>query len=103
MIGSLIVFTFERTGKGITPASYSKFYRKLYGYNNSSHYGRYHSRVPGFLDSIRYIKYAKGVILVEKENSDMIVEYLENNMAKVFHWDVQISGKEEIDLSGGGN
>ena len=60
--GSLIVFTVERSGKGVSPASYSAFYRKLYGYNNSSHYGKYHSRVPGFLDRIGYIKYANGVL-----------------------------------------
>ncbi len=101
MIGSLIVFTLERSGKGISPASYSRFYRKLYGYNNSSHYGKYHSRIPGFLDRITYIKYANGVILVKRENSSMVVEYLKENKAKVFQWEVQLSRKEEIDLQGG--
>ena len=54
--GSLIVFTVERSGKGVGPASYSAFYSKLYGYNNSYNCGKYHYRVPGFLDRIGYIK-----------------------------------------------
>ncbi len=96
--GSLIVFTIERSGKGVSPASYSRFYRKLYGYNNSSHYGKYHSRIPGFLDGIRYIKYANGVILVRSENSDLVVEYLKENGARIYKWEVPISRKEESDL-----
>ncbi len=98
MFGSLIVFTFERSEKGISPGSYSRLYRKIYGYNNSSYYGKYHSRIPGFLDGIRYIKYANGVILVRKEDSSMIVEYLKENKARVFQWEVQLSRKEELDL-----
>ena len=101
MKGSLIVFTVERSGKGVSPASYSAFYRKLYGYHNSSHYGRYHSRVPGFLDRIGYIKYANGVILVLKENSSPVVEYLKENSAKVFQWEVKLSKMEETDLRRG--
>ena len=101
MKGSLIVFTLERPEKGVSPTSYSRFYRKLYGYNNSSHYGRYHSRIPGFLDRIRYIKYANGVIIVRKENSSMVVEYLRENRAKVFQWEVELSRKEEMDLQAG--
>ena len=99
--GSLIVFTIERSGKGVSPASYSRFYRKLYGYNNSSHYGKYHSRVPGFLDRIRYIKYANGVILVMKENSSLVAKYLEENNAKVFQWEVKLSKMEETELQNG--
>ena len=99
--GSLIVFTVERSGKGVSPASYSAFYRKLYGYNNSSHYGKYHSRVPGFLDRIGYIKYANGVILVLRENSSSVVEYLKKNSAKVFQWEVKLSKMEETDLRRG--
>ena len=99
--GSLIVFTVERSGKGVSPASYSAFYRKLYGYNNSSHYGKYHSRVPGFLDRIGYIKYANGVILVLRENSSSVVEYLKENSAKVFQWEVELSKMEETDLRRG--
>ena len=96
--GSLIVFTVERSGKGVSPVSYSAFYRKLYGYNNSFHYGSYHSRVPGFLDRIRYIKYANGVILVMKENSSPFVEYLRENSAKVFQWEVKLSKMDETGL-----
>lgn len=98
MKGSLIVFTIERSGNGVSPASYSRFYRKLYGYNNSSHYGKYHSRIPGFLDQFRYIKYANGVILVEEKGSSQVVEYLRKNEAKVYRWEVELTGEEEENL-----
>jgi len=99
MKGSLIVFTLERSEKGMSPASYSKFYRQLYGYNNSSHYGKYHSRIPGFLDQFKYIKYANGVILVEKKRSNQVVEYLRKNEANVYRWDVELTMEEEENLT----
>ena len=98
MKGTLIVFTIPRSKNGVSPASYSKFYRKLYGYNNSSHYGRYHKRIPGFLDNFRYVKYANGVIVTRTDASEAIVEFLKNNRAEVHHWDVEITGLEKKEL-----
>ena len=102
MKGTLIVFRVERTSEGITAASYSRFYRKLYGYNNYSHYGRYHSRIPGFLDGIRYIKYDNGVIVVDSGNSNKVIRFLRSNKAKVHSWSVDLS-KRETDILKGNN
>jgi hypothetical protein len=88
----------ERSKKGVDPAGYARFYRRFYGYNNSSHYGRYHSRVSGFLDDIRYIRYANGVILVRRENSGKVIRYLKENKAKVYQWEVELSKKEEMEI-----
>ncbi|EQD74918.1 hypothetical protein B1A_03885 [mine drainage metagenome] len=98
MKGTLIVFTIPRSKKGVSPSSYSRFYRKLYGYNNSSHYGKYHKRIPGFLDNYRYVKYANGVIVTRPEASEAIVEFLKNNQAEVHKWDVEISDHEQKEL-----
>ncbi len=54
--------------------------------------------VPGFLDRIGYIKYANGVILVMEENSSLVAEYLKENSAKVFQWEVELSKMEETYL-----
>ena len=99
MKGTLIVFGVKRSRKGMSPASYSRFYRKLYGYNNSSNYGTYHSRVPGFLDEMRHIKYANGVIVIAEENSRKVIRFLKSNKAKVFSWTVELS-EEEANLLG---
>ena len=78
----------------MSAASYSRFYRKLYGYNNSSFYGKYHSRVPGFLDGIRHIKYANGVIVVESEKSNRVIRFLRSNRANVHSWSIELSERE---------
>ncbi len=103
MKGTLIVFRVERLSEGVTPASYSRFYRKLYGYNNYSHYGRYHSRIPGFLDGIRHIKYDNGVIVVDTQNSKKVIRFLRSNKAKVHSWSVDLSEREEDILRGTDN
>ena len=54
---------------------------------------------PGCQDFLTgYIKYANGVILVLKDNSSSVVEYLKENSAKVFQWEVELSKMEEKDL-----
>ena len=92
--GILIVFGVERNRKGVSAASYSRFYRKLYGYNNSSFYGKYHSRILGFLDGIRHIKYANGVIVVDGENGNRVIRFLRSNRAKVHSWSIELSARE---------
>ncbi len=99
--GILIVFGVERNRKVVSAASYSRFYRKLYGYNNSSYYGKYHSRIPGFLDGIRHIKYANGVILVDNENGRKVIRFLRSNKARVHSWPVDLSEMEAEMLTGG--
>ena len=36
-----------------------------------------------------------------EENSGLVVEYLKENSAKVFQWEVDLSKKEEADLREG--
>ncbi len=100
MKGTLIVFGLKRGEKGVSAAYYSRFYRKLYGYNNSSHYGRYHSRIPSFLDGITHIKYANGVIVVGRENGKSVIRFLKSSGARVFSWSIDLSDEEAKLLKG---
>jgi hypothetical protein len=91
--GILIVSGIERNRKGITAASYSKFYRKLYGYINSPSYGKYHFRIPGFLDGVMHIKYANGVIVVGSKNGNRMKRSLKSNRAKVHSQSIELSAR----------
>ena len=41
---------------------------------------------------------ASGVMLVEEKGSSQVVEYLRKNEAKVYRWDVELTGEEEEHL-----
>ena len=45
-----------------------------------------------------YIKYANGVILVEKKRTNQVVEYLRKNEENVYRWDVELTMEEEENL-----
>lgn len=83
---TLIVFSLKSKGK--TRGETSRFYRELYGYENYSHYGRYRSRIRGYLDGVRNIRYSKGIILIPKEEERQVVTYLKAKGARVMVWEV---------------
>ncbi|MCL4332767.1 MAG: hypothetical protein M1148_02500 [Candidatus Thermoplasmatota archaeon] len=93
MIAVLISFTMEY--KGRSRAEISKFYRDLYGYESFSHYGRYRSRKEGFLDSVKNIRYSKGLFMVRKEDEKKVLYYLRKKGAKTSKW-IVVPGKKEI-------
>ena len=70
-------------------------YRKLYGYNNSSDYGKYHTRVPGLLDRKKHLRYPNGAILLQSGEEHEIIDFPERNKAEVFRWNVILSDKEK--------
>ncbi|MCL5800600.1 MAG: hypothetical protein M1341_04720 [Candidatus Thermoplasmatota archaeon] len=70
-------------------------YRKLYGYNNSSDYGKYHTRVPGLLDRKKHLRYPNEAILLQSGEEQDVIDFLERNMAEVFCWEVILSHKEK--------
>ena len=83
---------------GILWGEVSKFYRDLYGYQSYSHYGRYRSRKPGFLDGIRNIRYDKGILMIRMEDMGRVVSYLEEKGAKVSKWEVIPRSEEKKQL-----
>lgn len=80
--GTLIVFQLERKKKRISMKEACKFYRKLYGYNNCSYYGKYHTRVPGLIDEIPAIRLGKSVLIVRNEDAPLVIALLEEYNAK---------------------
>ncbi len=92
---TLISFTLAYEGR--SRGEISKFYRDLYGYESFSHYGRYRSRKTGFLDSVRNIRYSKGMFMIRKEDERKVLSYLRRKGAKISRWDV-IPDKDEIKL-----
>ena len=92
----LIAFTLSYGGR--TKGEISRFYRELYGYESYSHYGGYRSRKEGFLDGIRNIRYAKGIIMIRREDQRRVVAYLRRRGATVSKWEVLPGNKEQKQL-----
>ena len=92
---TLITFELPRKEKGIGMDKATKLYRKLYGYNNSSYYGKYHTRVDGLLDKLNGIKIARSVIMVKNENVEEVCKLLNEYQAEIIHRKV-IPNKDDI-------
>ena len=65
-----------------------KVYRTLYGYVNSSCYGRYKTYVKGMIDQINGIRVAKSLFIVPNEHAEQVLSYLNENDATVKSWEV---------------
>ena len=80
---ALLRFSFDRKALGLSLLKANKFYRTLYGYHNSSHYGRYHHWVNGFIDDIDGKKIASSMILIPRDNLATLIKFLERNGAEI--------------------
>ena len=80
---ALLRFKLDRKSIGLSMAEANKFYRRLYGYQSCSHYGRYHHQVKGLLDELNGKKIANSAIMIPMENLKILTEYLEGNGAIV--------------------
>ena len=80
---ALVRFSFDRKALGLSLLKANKFYRTLYGYHNSSHYGRYHHWVNGFIDDIDGKKIASSMILLPNDNITILTNYLEEHGSEV--------------------
>lgn len=88
----LISFTMEYRGR--SRAEISKFYRELYGYESYSYYGRYRSRKTGFLDTVKNIRYSKGLFMIRKDDKRRVLRFLKEKGAKISQWEVIPKGNE---------
>ncbi|MGC8618627.1 MAG: hypothetical protein ACP5UZ_07855 [Thermoplasmata archaeon] len=59
----------------------SRIYRKLYGCNYPSKYGRYHHRDKGILDTIPCIMYEDGNFMIPEGNRRKVIGFLKKNNA----------------------
>ena len=96
---TIILIYFDRKATGIEEKEILRTYRKLYGYDSCSHYGRYHNRVDGLLDKVKGIRITKGLIMVRNECVDEIINFLVENKANYRSWKV-VPSDEELELIG---
>jgi hypothetical protein len=80
---TLVLFQIPRTKKKVSTGDACKLYRALYGYNNSSCYGRYHTRVEGLIDKIQGIRIFKSAVIVKNEDIDVVTDLLDKYHADV--------------------
>lgn len=59
-----------------------KLIRKLYGYNDRSFYGKYTYKRKGILSSIAYIKTKKSTVIIKREDSKLLKNFLTKNNIK---------------------
>ena len=85
---TLVYFEFKRKEKSIQMKDTCKVYRTLYGYTNSSCYGRYRTQVKGMLDRIDGTRVAKSLFIVPNECAKEVISFLENNKASVKSWQI---------------
>ena len=85
---TLVYFEFQRKEKSIKMKDTCKVYRALYGYKNSSCYGRYRTQVSGMLDRIEGIRVAKSLFIVPNEYAKEVITFLEDNEASVKSWQI---------------
>lgn len=81
MYGTIIVF---RLKPPQDPNIASELVKKLYGQKTSSHKGKYHYRRKGLLDDIPAYRLIRGVIIVQEEDKDKVVSFLEGYDMEIF-------------------
>lgn len=79
MEGTLIAFTVP-TGKDKTKSS--TFAKAFYGQNTSSHRKKYRYHRHGLLDDIPHNKLIRGVIIIQPEHAEQIIEFLDQHSAQ---------------------
>jgi len=95
---TIVLFQLRRAEKKIPMRQACKLYRKLYGYNNSSCYGRYHTRVDGLIDKINGIRLFKSAFIVKNEDVDVVTNLLFEYQAEIFTKKVIVNKDEERQL-----
>ena len=95
---TIVLFHLPRAGKKISMREACKFYRALYGYNNSSCYGRYHTRVDGLVDKIRGIRIFKSALIVKNEDVGVVTDLLSKYQAEVITKKVIVTKEEAHQL-----
>lgn len=65
-----------------------RVYRRLYGYDNVSYYGRYRTRVSGLLDEVPSIRYPGSIVMVREEDVPKVLRLLREAKAETRTWTV---------------
>ena len=89
MDGSIVIF---RLPPKMRNSEISKFCQKFYGQDTSSHGGKYRYRRRGLLDGVPYRKLARGVIVLELVDQDMVVDFLQEYTSDIHVRKIELSG-----------
>lgn len=98
MKGYLIVFKLPPKKKNV---ELSKFCQKFYGQDTSSGGGKYRYHRPGLLDDIPHRKLLRGVVVINKKDLEIVLEFLKEYDAQVHVREVKLSEKDEHILNEG--
>lgn len=96
MKGILIAYSLP---PGTDKTRSSALSKKLYGQRTSSHEGRYTYWRKGLLDDVPYVKLIRGVIIVRKEDSKKVIQFLRGHNANVHIREVILAPEDESALS----
>ncbi|CAD7767067.1 MAG: hypothetical protein DNFNHJIP_00473 [Candidatus Argoarchaeum ethanivorans] len=78
--------------------SINQFCKKFYGQDTSSHGGKYRYRRHGLLDNIPHIKLIGGVIIVTKDSTQKVIDFLRGYDAEFHIRDVILLYEDEVVL-----
>ena len=87
MDGYIIVFRLPSKKKNVER---SKFCQKFYGQDTSSHSGKYRYHRHGLLDDVPHRKLSRGVIIINNENLETIITFLEKYNALIHAREVKL-------------
>ncbi len=92
MDGYIIIFWLPPKKKNV---ELSKFCQKFYGQDTNSHGGKYRYRRHGLLDDIPYRKLSRGVILVNEDDLDPVLQFLEKHEAHIHTREVKLTEEDK--------
>ena len=91
MLGYVVIY---RLPKDLPNRIYTKFQKKFFGQDTSSHKGRYRYRRPGFLDEIHYRKLIRGVMIFREEDLPNVIEFLRGFDAEVHVRKIELTQRD---------
>jgi hypothetical protein len=91
MNGYIIAY---RLPKGIPNKAYTKFQKKFFGQDTSSHNGKYRYRRTGLLDEIPHVKLIRGVLIIDENNLKRIIDFLEEYHVEIHTRKIELSKED---------
>jgi hypothetical protein len=95
MNGYIIIY---RLSKGTPNNVYTRFQKKFFGQETSSHGGKYRYHRKGLLDDIPHRKLIRGVILIGPDDVDDIVDFLQRYGAEIHIRQIEFTDEDRRSL-----
>ena len=72
----------------------NRFCQKFYGQDTTTHGGRYKYRKRGLLDDIHHRKLIRGVLILRDDDSDIVLEFLQEWGAEFYVREVKLEDED---------